>query len=62
MQSVYIMSAERAYAERTRQNETKAWETGALGYHKLNKMSKLGLVKGLPKLEFCTDTVCAGFF
>ena len=63
MESVYVMSAESAYVDKTRKNETvDLWHArlGHISYHKLKVMMNKSLVKGLPQLECREDTVCAG--
>ena len=63
MESVYVMSAESAYVDKTRKNETvDLWHArlGHVSYHKLKVMMNKSLVKGLPQLECREDTVCAG--
>ena len=63
MESVYVMSAESAYMDKTRKNETvDLWHArlGHVSYHKLKVMMNKSLVKGLPQLECRVDTVCAG--
>ena len=54
MESVYVMSAESAYVDKTRKNETvDLWHArlGHVSYHKLKVMMNKSLVKGLPQLE-----------
>uniref|UniRef100_A0A2N9I9Z4 Kinesin motor domain-containing protein n=1 Tax=Fagus sylvatica TaxID=28930 RepID=A0A2N9I9Z4_FAGSY len=63
MESVYVMSAESAYVDKTRKNETvDLWHArlGHVSYHKLKVMMNKSLVKGLPQLECREDIVCAG--
>jgi hypothetical protein len=63
LESVYVMSAESAYVDKTRKNETMdLWHArlGHVNYHKLKVMMNKSLVKGLPQLECREDTVCAG--
>ncbi|XP_017188689.2 uncharacterized mitochondrial protein AtMg00300-like [Malus domestica] len=63
LESVYVMSAESAYVDRTRKNETSdLWhmQLGHVSYHKLNVMMKKSMFKGLPQLDVRTGTVCAG--
>ena len=57
------MSAETAYVDKTRKNETTdLWHMrlGHVSYHKLNVMMKKSMLKGLPQLDVRTNTVCAG--
>uniref|UniRef100_A0A2N9J3P0 Uncharacterized protein n=1 Tax=Fagus sylvatica TaxID=28930 RepID=A0A2N9J3P0_FAGSY len=64
MESVYVMSAESAYVDKTRKNETvDLWHArlGHVSYHKLKVMMNKSLVKDLPQLECQEDTVCAGY-
>ncbi|CAL9028014.1 unnamed protein product, partial [Prunus brigantina] len=63
LESVYVMSAESAYVDKTRKNETAdLWHMrlGHVSYHKLSVMMKKSMLKGLPQLDVRTDTVCAG--
>ncbi|KAL0405347.1 UNVERIFIED_CONTAM: Retrovirus-related Pol polyprotein from transposon RE2 [Sesamum latifolium] len=59
MEPVYVMSAETAYVDKARRNETAdLWHI--VSYSKLDTMMKKSMLKGLPKLEVRRDTVCAG--
>ncbi|KAM2723556.1 hypothetical protein EV1_026500 [Malus domestica] len=63
LESVYVMSAESAYVDKTRKNETvDLWHMrlGHVSYFKLSVMVKKSMLKGLPQLDVRTDTVCAG--
>ncbi|KAE8732274.1 hypothetical protein F3Y22_tig00002237pilonHSYRG01326 [Hibiscus syriacus] len=63
LKSIYVMSAESAYVDRTRKNETSdLWHMrlGHVSYSKLSVMVKKSMLKGLPQLDVRTDTVCAG--
>ncbi|KAL0377901.1 UNVERIFIED_CONTAM: Retrovirus-related Pol polyprotein from transposon RE1 [Sesamum radiatum] len=63
MESVYVMSAETAYVDKARRNETAdLWHMrlSHVSYSKLDTMMKKSMLKGLPKLEVRSDTVCAG--
>ncbi|KAL0352357.1 UNVERIFIED_CONTAM: Retrovirus-related Pol polyprotein from transposon TNT 1-94 [Sesamum calycinum] len=63
MESVYVMSVETAYVDKTRRNETvDLWHMrlSHVSYSKLDTMMKKSMLKGLPKLEVRKDTVCAG--
>ena len=63
LESVYVMSAESAYVDKTRKNETaNLWHArlGHVSYHKLKVMMKKSMLKGLPQLEVKTETICAG--
>ncbi|KAE8660144.1 hypothetical protein F3Y22_tig00116958pilonHSYRG00159 [Hibiscus syriacus] len=63
LESIYVMSAESAYVDRTRKNETSdLWHMrlGHVSYSKLSVMVKKSMLKGLPQLDMRTDTVCAG--
>jgi hypothetical protein len=63
LESVYVMSAESAYVDKTRKNETTdLWHMrlGHVSYSKLSIMVKKSMLKGLPQLDVRTDTVCAG--
>ena len=58
-----MMSAESAYVDKIRRNETAdLWHTqlGHVSYSKLSMMVKKSMLKGLPQLDVRTDTVCAG--
>ncbi|KAL0427813.1 UNVERIFIED_CONTAM: Retrovirus-related Pol polyprotein from transposon RE2 [Sesamum latifolium] len=63
MESVYVMSAETAYVDKARRNETTDlchMRLSYVSYSKLDTMMKKSMLKGLPKLEVRRDTVCAG--
>ncbi|KAE8720906.1 tir-nbs resistance protein [Hibiscus syriacus] len=63
LESIYVMSAESAYVDGTRKNETSdLWHMrlGHVSYSKLSVMVKKSMLKGLPQLDVRTDTVCAG--
>ncbi|KAE8676041.1 hypothetical protein F3Y22_tig00111634pilonHSYRG00007 [Hibiscus syriacus] len=63
LESIYVMSAEFAYVDRTRKNETSdLWHMrlGHVSYSKLSVMVKKSMLKGLPQLDVRTNTVCAG--
>ncbi|CAL8099455.1 unnamed protein product [Prunus armeniaca] len=63
LESVYVMSAESAYVDKTRKNETAdLWHMrlGHVSYHKLSVMMKKSMLKGLPKLDVRIDKVYAG--
>ena len=63
MDSVYVMSAESDYMDKTRKNETTDFWHARLGhvsYHKMKVMMSKSMLKGLPQLECREDTVCAG--
>ncbi|KAM2548849.1 hypothetical protein TB1_013282 [Malus domestica] len=63
LESVYVMSAESAYVDRTRKNETSdLWHMrlGHVSYSKLSVMVKKSMLKGFPQLDVRTDTICAG--
>ena len=54
LESVYVMSAESAYVDRTRKNETTdLWHMrlGHVSYSKLSVMVKKSMLKGLPQLD-----------
>lgn len=62
LKSVYVMSAESAYVEKTKKNETtNLWHMrlGHVSYSKLNVMAKKSMLKKLPQLDVRTDTICA---
>ncbi|KAE8681852.1 hypothetical protein F3Y22_tig00111303pilonHSYRG00095 [Hibiscus syriacus] len=63
LESIYVMSAESAYVDMIRKNETSdLWhmQLGHVSYSKLSVMVKKSMLKGLPQLDVRTDTVCAG--
>ena len=63
VESVYVMSAETAYVDKTRRNETAdLWHMrlSHVSYSKLDMMMKKSMLKGLPQLEVRTDSICAG--
>ncbi|KAL5769820.1 hypothetical protein ACOSP7_013974 [Xanthoceras sorbifolium] len=63
LESVYVMSAESAYVNKTRRNETAdLWHMrlGHVSYSKLSMIVKKSMLKGLPQLDVRMDTVCAG--
>jgi transposase InsO family protein len=63
MESVYVMSAESTYVDKTRKNETvDLWHArlGHVSYHKLKVMMNKSLVKGIPQLECREDKVYVG--
>ncbi|WKA06756.1 hypothetical protein VitviT2T_024641 [Vitis vinifera] len=63
LESVYVMSAETAYVNKTRKNETiNLWHMrlSHISYSKLTVMMKKSMLKGLPELEMRKDTICAG--
>ncbi|KAJ9565416.1 hypothetical protein OSB04_001382 [Centaurea solstitialis] len=63
VESVYVLSAESAYVEKTRKNETAdLWHArlGHVGYHKLKVIMEKSMLNGLPQLDVKTDVVCAG--
>ncbi|KAE8689487.1 putative disease resistance protein [Hibiscus syriacus] len=63
LESIYVMSAESAYVNRTRKNETSdLWHMllGHISYSKLSVMVKKSMLKGLPQLDVRTKMVCAG--
>ncbi|KAL3533017.1 hypothetical protein ACH5RR_006538 [Cinchona calisaya] len=60
---VYVMSAQEAYIEKTRKNDTAdLWHArlGHMSYYKLKIMIKKSMLKGLPQLECREDVVCTG--
>ncbi|KAE8687090.1 Beta-galactosidase 15 [Hibiscus syriacus] len=64
LESIYVISAESAYVDRTRKNETSdLWHMrlGHVSYSKLSVMVKKSMLKGLPQLDVRTDMVCAGY-
>ena len=58
------MSAQTAYVDKTRRNETAdLWHArlGHVNYYKLKMMMKKSMLKGLPQLDVREDTICAGY-
>ncbi|KAH7863291.1 hypothetical protein Vadar_015792 [Vaccinium darrowii] len=63
LESIYVMSAESAYEDKTRKNETAdLWHArlGHVSYHKLKIMMKKAMLKDLPQLNVRGDVICAG--
>nr|CAD1818376.1 unnamed protein product [Ananas comosus var. bracteatus] len=63
VESIYVMSAESAYVEKTQKSETAdLWHArlGHVGYYKLKIMMERSMLKGLPQLEVRGDKICAG--
>lgn len=63
LESIYVMSAESAYVDKTRKNETvDLWHArlGHVSYYKLKVMMNKSMLKGLPQLDVRGDTICAG--
>lgn len=63
LNSVYVMSAETAYIDKTRKNETAdLWHLrlSHVSYSKLSVMMEKSMLKSLPKLSVRTDVICAG--
>ncbi|KAL4272543.1 hypothetical protein GQ457_13G024990 [Hibiscus cannabinus] len=61
--SVYVLSAESAYVDKTRKNETAdLWHErlGHVSYYKLKVMMEKQILRGLPLVDIRTDIVCAG--
>ncbi|KAL6327288.1 hypothetical protein AAG906_018586 [Vitis piasezkii] len=63
LESIYVMSAETAYVDKTRKNETTdLWHMrlSHVSYSKLTVMMKKSMLKGLPQLEVRKYTICTG--
>ena len=63
LESVYVMSAETAYVDKTRKNETAdLWHMrlSHVSYSKLTVMMEKSMLKGLPQLKVRKDTICTG--
>lgn len=61
LESIYVLSAQTAFVDKTRKNETAdLWHArfGHVSYNKLKVMMKKSLVNGLPHLEMQDDVVC----
>jgi len=64
LESVYVMSAQDAYIDKTRKNKiVDLWHArlGHVSYHKLKVMMQKSMVKGLPQLEIWDNITCVGF-
>ena len=64
VESVYVMSVETAYVDKTRKNETtELWHMrlSHVSYSKLDMMMRKSMLKGLPQLEVQIDMVSAGY-
>jgi len=62
-QSVYVLSAESTYVDKTRKNETgDLWHARLrhVNYSKLKEMTQKQVVKGFPRIDIRTIIVCAG--
>ena len=62
LESVYVMSTEATYIDKTRNNQiADLWHMrlGQVGYSKLDMTIKKSTLKGLSKLEVKTNTVWA---
>ncbi|KAL4282412.1 hypothetical protein GQ457_03G013080 [Hibiscus cannabinus] len=60
--SVYVLSAESTYVDKTRKNETvDLWHErlGHVSYYKLKVMMEKQILRGLPQVDIRTDIVCA---
>ncbi|KAH0758822.1 hypothetical protein KY290_022315 [Solanum tuberosum] len=63
LESLYVMSAETTYVEKTQSKETtNLWHArlGHVSYNKLKIMMQQSKLKGLPKLEIREDIICVG--
>jgi DNA-directed RNA polymerase alpha subunit len=63
LESIYVMSSESAYIDKTRRNETPdLWHArlGHVSYHKLKMIAEKSMVKDLLEVKVWTDIVCAG--
>lgn len=63
LESIYVMSTESAYIDKTYRNDTaNLWHTrlGHVSYHKLKMMVEKSMVRGLPEVEVKTDIICTG--
>lgn len=63
LESIYVMSVETSYVDKTRKNETAdLWHMrlSHVSYSKLNMMMEKTMVRSLSQLEVRTDTICAG--
>lgn len=64
LESIYVISIETVYIDKTQKNETiDLWHTrlGHVSYHKLKMMMKKSMLMGLPQLEIRKDMVCASY-
>ena len=62
VESVYVMSIETAYVDKTKNETAELWhmKQSHVSYSKLDMMMRKSMVKGLPQLEVRTDMVSAG--
>ena len=63
MLNVYVMSAQTAYVDKTRKNETAdLWHAslGHVSYTKLKVMMNKSMLKGLPELDVKEDIIFVG--
>ena len=63
LEFVYVMSAQTAYVDKTRKNETAdLWHArlGHMSYIKVKVMMKKSMLKGLLELDVKEDIICAG--
>nr|KYP67758.1 Retrovirus-related Pol polyprotein from transposon TNT 1-94 [Cajanus cajan] len=63
LESVYVMSAQEAYVNKARKNETAdLWHArlGHVSYNRLKAMMKQSMLRGLPNLEMRENVVCVG--
>jgi GAG-pre-integrase domain len=63
LESIYVMSAESAYIDKTRRNKTPdLWHArlGHVSYYKFNMIAEKSMMKCLPEVEVQTDIVCVG--
>ena len=62
VESVYVMSIEIAYVDKTKNETAELWhmKLSYVSYSKLDMMMRKSMVKGLPQLEVRTDMVSAG--
>ena len=63
LESIYVMSAQTTYVDKTRKNETAdLWHArlGHVSYTKLKVMMKKSMLKGLLELDVKEDIICVG--
>ena len=63
LKSVYIMSAQEAYVNKTRKNKTMdLWHARPrhVSHNRIKAMMKKSMLKGLPNLEVCDNIIYVG--
>lgn len=63
LKSVYVLSVEYAYIDKTQRNKiVDLWhaQLGHISYHKMKVIMNKSMLKGLPQLIARVDVICAG--